>query len=42
MMVGAIVWLVCGLVFQNFFYYYPPVLFVLGIITLVRGLMGSD
>jgi hypothetical protein len=42
MMIGSVVWLVCGLAFQDKFYFYPPVLFVLGIITLVRGVMGSD
>jgi hypothetical protein len=37
MMVGAVVWLVVGLAL-GWLFYYPPILFVLGVIALIRGL----
>ncbi len=41
MMVGAVVWFVVGLSF-DFIFFYPPVLFIIGIVTLVRGMMGHE
>jgi hypothetical protein len=41
MMVGAAVWFVFGLM-NDIIYFYPPVLFVLGIISFFKGLFGSD
>lgn len=40
MMVGAVVWFVGGLA-AGIIFYYPPVLFVLGFIALVKGIMKS-
>ena len=41
MMVGALVWFVLGLMF-GWIYFYPPVLFVLGIGAVLRGLRGEQ
>lgn len=41
MMVGAAVWFVFGLMGDRIFFY-PPVLFVLGIISFFKGLFGSE
>jgi phage FluMu protein Com len=41
MMVGAAVWFVVGLM-GDVIFYYPPVLFVLGIISFFKGLFGSE
>jgi hypothetical protein len=41
MMVGAAVWFVVGLMGDRIFFY-PPVLFVLGIISFFKGLFGSE
>lgn len=41
MMVGAAVWFFGGLFFGIIFFY-PPVLFVLGFIALVKGIMSTD
>jgi hypothetical protein len=41
MMVGAVVWFVLGLM-AGWIYFYPPVLFVLGIGAVVRGFMGAE
>lgn len=41
MMVGAAVWFVLGLMGGRIFFY-PPVLFVLGIISFFKGLFGSE
>jgi len=41
MMVGAAAWLFGGLAF-NVFFPYPIVLFVLGLITMFKGMFGSD
>lgn len=40
-MVGAVVWFVLGLMADRIFFY-PPVLFVLGAIGAVKGLVGGD
>jgi hypothetical protein len=41
MMVGAVVWFILGL-YNGWLFYYPPILFVMGVIAFVRGLMGKD
>jgi Flp pilus assembly protein TadB len=41
MMIGAVVWLVVGL-FLGWLFFYPPVLFILGLIAVVRGFMGYE
>lgn len=41
MIVGAIVWFVLGLMNDRIFFY-PPILLVLGIISLFKGLMGNS
>src|SRR5262249_37356269 len=40
MMVGAAVWFFLGLA-AGFIYFYPPILFVLGIAAVVRGFTGG-
>lgn len=39
MMVGAVVWFVAGLAFDRIFFY-PPILFIFGLIAFVKGLFG--
>jgi hypothetical protein len=39
MMVGAVVWFVGGLFFDRIFFY-PPILFILGLIAFVRGVVN--
>ncbi len=41
MMVGAAVWFFVGLSF-NYIYFYPPILFVLGIGAVIRGFTGQE
>jgi hypothetical protein len=41
MMIGAVVWFVVGLA-AGWIYFYPPILFVLGIVAVVKGFMGSE
>jgi hypothetical protein len=38
MMVGAVVWFVVGWMAGRIFFY-PPILFVIGIVALIKGLM---
>jgi hypothetical protein len=38
MMVIAVVWFVCGLIFLNRIFFYPPILFVIGVIAFIKGL----
>jgi predicted Zn finger-like uncharacterized protein len=39
MMVGAVVWFVLGLL-GNRFFIYPPIMFVLGLVAVIKGLLG--
>lgn len=39
-MLGAVVWFVLGLV-GNRIFFYPPILFIIGLIGVIRGLMNS-
>jgi hypothetical protein len=41
MMVGAVVWFVLGLMVDRIFFY-PPILFVFGVIAFIRGMMGGS
>jgi hypothetical protein len=41
MMVGATVWCIAGLAFDRIFIY-PPILFVIGIVAVVRGAMTRE
>ena len=38
MMVGAIIWFVVGYM-AGYIYFYPPILFVLGLISMIKGFM---
>lgn len=40
-MVIAIVWFGVGLK-KDWIFFYPPILFVLGLIAFIKGLMGGD
>ncbi len=42
MMIGAVVWFILGLVYQDKIYFYPPVLFVLGIGSFIRGMQEEE
>jgi hypothetical protein len=37
MMVGAVVWFVLG-IFAGWVFYYPPILFIVGIVAVVKGI----
>ena len=41
MMIGAAVWFFLGLA-AGYIYFYPPVMFVLGIVSIVKGFTGGD
>lgn len=41
LMIGAIVWFVLGLAADRIFFY-PPIMFIGGLIGLIRGLMGHS
>ena len=41
MMGGAVLWFVVGMAAGRIFFY-PPILFIFGLISFVKGLMGSD
>jgi hypothetical protein len=41
MMVGAVVWFVVGLA-VGYIFFYPPIMFVLGVLAFFRGLMGQE
>lgn len=41
MMAGAVVWFVLGLM-NNYIYFYPPILFVIGLVSLIKGCIGSS
>lgn len=42
MMVGAVVWFVLGIVLIDRIFFYPPVMFVLGIGAVWRGATGQE
>jgi phage FluMu protein Com len=41
MMVGAVAWFVAGIVWMDRIFFYPPILFVLGLVAMVRGMTGK-
>jgi hypothetical protein len=41
MMVGAVVWFVLGLM-NDIIFFYPPILLVIGLIAMIKGLMGGN
>ncbi|MFT6245530.1 MAG: hypothetical protein ACJA0U_002232 [Salibacteraceae bacterium] len=36
---GSIVWFVVGYVFLDRIFYYPPILFIVGVVALIRGIL---
>ena len=42
MMVGAVVWFVGALVLADRIFFYPPILFVAGMVAVFRGITGHD
>ena len=40
MMVGAVVWLVVGLML-GWIFIYPPILFIIGLVTMIKGFLSS-
>ncbi|MEL6894798.1 MAG: hypothetical protein AAFP90_01705 [Planctomycetota bacterium] len=41
MMIGSVVWFFGGLM-AGIIFFYPPILFIIGIVTLVKGLLGGS
>jgi len=41
MMVGAVIWFVVGMMNGTIFFY-PPILFILGIVSMVKGFAGGE
>ncbi len=41
MMVGAVVWFVVGYL-AGYIFFYPPILLIIGLVTMVKGLMGRE
>jgi hypothetical protein len=37
----AVVWFVVGLAVFDMIYFYPPIVFVVGMVAVVRGLIGE-
>jgi hypothetical protein len=37
--VGSIVWFVVGIAFLDRIFYYPPILFIVGVVALIRGIL---
>jgi hypothetical protein len=42
MMFVAIAWFVLGIILIDRIFFYPPVLFVLGFISMIKGLLGHE
>ena len=42
MMVGAVVWFFGALFFLDRIFFYPPIMFVLGIGAVIRGFTGQE
>jgi hypothetical protein len=40
LMVGAIVWFVLGLMADRIFFY-PPIMFIIGLVAMIKGIIGS-
>ncbi len=41
-MVGAVVWFVVGIVALDVIFFYPPILFIIGLVAFFKGLMGRE
>jgi phage FluMu protein Com len=41
MMVGAVAWFVGGLIWMNRIFFYPPIMFVIGLVGLIKGLVTA-
>jgi hypothetical protein len=41
MMLVAVIWFVAGL-FAGLIFFYPPIMFILGVVAVFRGLMGTE
>jgi len=41
MMVGAVVWFVVGWA-SGYIFFYPPILFIIGLVAMVKGLAGRS
>lgn len=41
LMVGASIWCIAGLIF-DYFFFYPPILFIIGIVAVVRGAITRE
>ena len=41
MMLGAVAWFIGGLAI-GYIFFYPPILFILGIGTMIKGFLGKD
>lgn len=41
MMVGAVIWFVVGYMNGTIFIY-PPILFIIGLVSMIKGLMGGE
>ena len=41
MMLGAVVWFFVGMA-AGYIYFYPPILFVMGLVSIVKGLGGEE
>ena len=41
MMVGAVIWFFLGLM-GNRIFFYPPILFIIGLVAFIKGLVGSS
>jgi hypothetical protein len=42
MMVIAVVWFVLGIALIDRIFFYPPILFILGVISFIKGLAGGE
>ncbi|MEM7475541.1 MAG: hypothetical protein AAF483_11175 [Planctomycetota bacterium] len=39
-MIGAVVWFVVGYM-AGYIFFYPPILFIIGLVGFIRGLVGG-
>ena len=40
-MIGAVIWFFAGIVYLDMIYFYPPILFVFGLMGVMKGVMGA-
>jgi|ERR1700722_2416697 len=41
-MVGAVIWFVVGLIALDRIFFYPPILFVLGLVAMIKGIVNRN